>query len=181
MLAKSESPDEVAATADALGGAVPLIALVESARGIARAAEIAASPHVVRLAFGRGDFRRDTGIADTPLALAHARSQLVIASRLADIAAPIDGPCLSTDPTRILADAAITAEMGMTGKLCLRPEQASITNDALSPTDDEVTWAEQVVARLGASGSGIENGSDLPALQRARNLLSLRAQLDSMW
>ena len=61
VLAKVESPEHVRRTDDALDGALPIVALVESARGVEAALEIAETPGVVRLAFGSGDFRRDTG------------------------------------------------------------------------------------------------------------------------
>lgn len=167
MLAKVESAQQVADTADALPGGTRIVALIESARGIQSVASIAEEPATFRLAFGSGDFRRDTGIADDPLALAYPRSQLVIASAAAGLPGPIDGPALAD----AVADAARHAKtMGMTGKLSLRLDQVGAINAALSPTPDEVEGARQVLAR---ADDGVVDGSYLPALARARQVVAL--------
>ena len=80
-------------------------------------------PGVVRLAFGSGDFRRDTGAADDPLALLFARSRLVTASRAAGLPGPIDGPTVSRDAAVLAEASRHAASVGMTGRLCLREEQ----------------------------------------------------------
>ena len=168
MLAKVESESEVAETAAALAPGTRIVALIESARGIRSVFEIAEHPATFRLAFGSGDFRRDTGIADDPLALAYARSQLVIASAAAGIAGPIDGPALEE---LALVEAALHARtMGMTGKLSLRLEQVPAINDAFSPSPDEIRWARELLAR---PADGSFDGSYLPALARAGKLLEL--------
>ena len=168
MLAKVESAAQVAGTAAALGEGTRIVALIESARGIQSVFEIAEHPATFRLAFGTGDFRRDTGIADDPLALAYARSQLVIASAAAGIPGPIDGPALDDD--RLVEAALHARSMGMSGKLSLRLGQVGAINDALSPSPDEVEWARDLLAR---PADGSFDGSYLPALARARALLKL--------
>ena len=70
MLAKTESGGQVEATAARLADGTPILALVESAAGLEAATEIARADSTFRLAFGSGDFRRDTGMSDDPLALA---------------------------------------------------------------------------------------------------------------
>src|SRR5699024_5662136 len=57
MLAMVESTDHVNETAARLPG-VPIVALVETARGLQRINSIAAARGTFRLAFGIGDFRR---------------------------------------------------------------------------------------------------------------------------
>lgn len=170
VLAKVESAEQIADTAAALPAGTRIVALVESARGIRSAYEIAEEPATFRLAFGSGDFRRDTGIADDPLALAFARSQLVIASAAAGLPGPIDGPAL--DDAEV-AEAALHARtMGMTGKLSLRLEQVVAINTALSPTPDEIEWARRVLA---PSPGGAVDGSYLPAMSRAQRVLAVAA------
>lgn len=70
VLAKTESADQVSATRTLLGGSVPVVALIESALGIEDVTAIARAG-AFRLAFGSGDYRRDTGVTGTPLALAY--------------------------------------------------------------------------------------------------------------
>ena len=87
MLSKAESATGVAALAKATGRAV--LALIESAKGVAAAREIAGTG--ARLAFGSIDYAADLGCAHTRQALLMARAELVSASRLAGIAPPLDG------------------------------------------------------------------------------------------
>lgn len=74
MLAEVEDANMVTRTAMMLPPGTPIIALIESAIGVVNAVDIARAPGVFRLAFGIGDFRKDTGIADDPLSLAYVRS-----------------------------------------------------------------------------------------------------------
>ncbi len=171
MLAESTTPHDVDRTAAQLGADVPVVPLIESAAGLDSARQIAVVPAVVRLAFGLNDFRRDTGIGAGALALAYVRSQLVLASHLAGCAPPIDGPTMDGDPDVLARESAVTAEMGMTGKLALHPEQTEAINAHLSPGSDEIARAQELIARLGEDGSGISDGSDRPRLARAKSLL----------
>lgn len=166
VLAKVEAPDQVRRTLDALDGALPIVALVESARGIEAALEIAESSGVARLAFGSGDFRRDTGAADDPLALLYARSRLVSTSRAAGLPGPIDGPTVHREPAALTDASQHAASLGMTGRLCLREEQVDAVNAALSPSGDDLAWALDVLDTL--ERCGIRDGSDLPRIARAR-------------
>ncbi|MBT2499543.1 CoA ester lyase [Agromyces sp. ISL-38] len=166
MLAKVEALDHVRRTVDALDGALPIVALVESARGVEAALDIAEAPGVTRLAFGSGDFRRDTGAADDPLALLYARSRLVSTSRAADLPGPIDGPTVPRDAAVLEGASRHAASLGMTGRLCLREEQVAAVNTALSPSGDELAWALGVLETL--ERCGIRDGSDLPRIARAR-------------
>ena len=70
---------------------MPIIALVESAKGIASARMLAAHPAVVGLAFGTLDFCLDVGADHIRPVLDPMRMELVLAARLAGIAAPVDG------------------------------------------------------------------------------------------
>ncbi|BAH52619.1 hypothetical protein ROP_43720 [Rhodococcus opacus B4] len=177
MLAKSESGQQVRDTAARLGGTVPVLALVESARGIEFAFDIASESATLRLAFGSGDFRRDTGAGAEPDALAYARGRLVVASAAAGIAAPIDGPTLVDDRDTRVEALAVTRSMGMSGKLCMHAAHTGDVNRELSPSAEDAAWADEVIGRLGADGSGVRSGSDRPQLARA---LTIRTRLDAL-
>ncbi|OLT32894.1 citrate lyase subunit beta [Rhodococcus sp. CUA-806] len=167
MLAKTESGSQVDATAARLPEGTRILALVESAVGLEAVAEIARADSTFRLAFGSGDFRRDTGMSDEPLAMAYPRSRLVVSSRAARLPGPIDGPTLTANDGILARDSALTVSMGMTGKLCMHAEQAPIVNRELAPTPNDVTWAHEVVEELGADGAHVKDGSDLPRLAKA--------------
>lgn len=167
MLAKTESGGQVDATAARLPDGTRILALVESAMGLEAVADTARADSTFRLAFGSGDFRRDTGMSDEPLAMAYPRSRLVVASRAARLPGPIDGPTLAANDGILARDSALTLSMGMTGKLCMRAEQAPTVNRELAPAPNDVTWAHQVVDELGADGARVKDGSDLPRLAKA--------------
>lgn len=167
MLAKTESGSQVEATASRLLEGTRILALVESAMGLEATPEIARADSTFRLAFGSGDFRRDTGMSDEPLAMAYPRSRLVVSSRAARLPGPIDGPTLTANDSILARDSALTVSMGMTGKLCMHAEQAPVVNRELAPSPTDVTWADEVVDALGIDGAGVKDGSDLPRLAKA--------------
>jgi len=175
MLAKTESPDDVAATAARLPAGTPLVALVESALGIESALAIARS--CSRIAFGTGDFRRDTGMSADPTVLAYPRARLVIASRAAGLPAPIDGPTLRTDVQHLERDTNVSKAAGMSGRLCLDAGHAATINALLSPSVDEIDQARQTLARLDAP-TGPYDGSAGPTRARAEAVLELAAKLE---
>lgn len=172
MLAMTEKPEQVTHTAMRLQAGTPVLALVESALGIENATAIASAPGTFRLAFGVGDFRRDTGASDDPMALAYARSKLVVASRVGQLPGPIDGPTVGALGDKLLEACKVTQSMGMTGKLCLMPEAADFINQGLSPSEAEVLWAHELL-EAHAAGAVVGDGSYLPRLARAQKISSL--------
>lgn len=176
MLAKTEFPDDVEATAARLPAGTPLVALVESAVGIEAVSEIARSAGCSRIAFGLGDFRRDTGMSDDPMVLAYARSRLVIASRAAGIPAPIDGPTLRNQSRHLARETAVAKAAGMTGRLCLDPDHAESINSLLSPSEIEIEEARGTLARLDVP-TGAYDGSVGPTRARAQAVLDLAEKL----
>lgn len=173
MLAKTESPDQVTSSFDRLGGNAPVVALIESALGMEDAAHIARARGAFRLAFGSGDFRRDTGMSADAEAMAYPRARLVVASRVGDLPGPIDGPTVGTSMPTLREHSAITVSMGMTGKLCLAAEQAPVINEVICPTPSEVEWALDFLADFEGRGRVIRDGSDLPRLGRAQKIEKL--------
>ena len=172
MLAMVESVDHVTETAKRLPN-VPIVALVETARGLERITEIAATKGTFRLAFGIGDFRRDTGFGDNPATLAYARSRFTIAAKAAHLPSAIDGPTVGSSALRLSEATAVSAEFGMTGKICLTPDQCSTVNEGLSPSQDEISWAKEFFTEFQRDGGEIRNGSDLPRIARANKILDL--------
>ncbi|KQT52487.1 MULTISPECIES: HpcH/HpaI aldolase/citrate lyase family protein [unclassified Aureimonas] len=151
---------------------LPVIALIESARGLADARGVAATGQVARLAFGSIDFCADLGCAHTREALLAARSEIVLASRLAGLAAPIDGVTTAIDDASAVAgDARHARELGFAGKLCIHPRQIEAIRAGFAPDAAEVAWARKVLA--GGAGAAAVDGTmvDEPVRLRARALL----------
>ncbi len=173
MLAKTENAEQVKETFHRLDGKTRVLALVESAVGIEEANNIARAEGAFRLAFGSGDFRRDTGMSADREAMAYPRAKLVVASRVGNLPGPIDGPTVGTNHPILREQSAITVSMGMTGKLCLATDQTTIINEVISPTPTDVAWATDFMADFDARGGVIRDGSDLPRLGRAQKIMKL--------
>ena len=177
LLPKAEDPVAVAAFAARVPQGVPIVAIVESARGIWNALDIATVPGVSRLAFGSVDFQLDTGIEAEGEALLYARSRLVLASAAAGIAAPIDGVTVALDDNnRLTADVSTARGLGFGGKLCVHPRQVAAINAGFAPSPGDIAWARTVVAAADAApatGAIRLDGKliDRPVVERARRTL----------
>ena len=170
MLAKAESADHVTDTWQRLGGRTPVLPLVESALGIESAVTIASARGAFRLAFGSGDYRRDTGAENNPLAMAYPRTRLVLASRIGGLPGPIDGPTVGSTHAILREQATDAVGMGMTGKLCLDLEQPAVINEEMSPSPADVAWALDFLRSFAEAGGVIRDGSDKPRLARAETI-----------
>ena len=186
MLAKAECPDALSRLAQALPG-LPLLPLVESARGLQRVQALADSAQVLRLAIGHVDLQLDLGLpADGDAAiLGPARWSLVLASRCAELPAPIDGVSLEIhDRESVLAAARRSRRTGFTGKLCIHPAQLDPVHQGLAPTEAELVWAQRVLAAVAAARGRVGAGAlqldgrliDAPVEAQARRLLALAGQ-----
>ncbi len=171
ILPKAEDAVTCIAVAQRVGK--PVIALIETAYGLAQVRAIAAADGVERLAFGSIDFCADLGCEHLRDVLLPARSELVLASRLAGIAAPIDGVTVQLDDLAISHDDASHARaLGMTGKLCIHPRQIAAVTCAFAPTEAQLDWARRVLAS--GDGAVSVDGAmvDEPVRIRARAILA---------
>lgn len=181
MLPKSEDAATLAAVHRAVGGK-PLLALVETVRGIASLPTIAAAPGVSRLVFGSVDFSADLGCAHEWEALLLARAQLVLASRVAGLAAPVDGVTLAIDDTQAIeADAKRAAALGFAAKLCIHPRQIAPVLRGFSPSPQEAAWAARVLAAAGEGAAAVEGVMiDAPVRLRAGQILRRASLIDKL-
>lgn len=185
MVPKVEGAADLAVVATALG-TVPLVPLIETARGLIAVTEIGTASGVVRLGFGGVDFSRDIGAhGDEPLG--YARAQLVIASRALGLAGPVDAPCLSIDDDALIAaEARGSRAAGMTAKLCIHPAQVPTVREGLAPTEAEREWARSLLEATGSTGSTGASAVDgrlvdRPVLARARHILAEAEQRPRHW
>ena len=180
MLSKAEAPFEISDLWKALGCRVPVVALIESARGLANARTIAALEAVTRLSFGSIDFCADLGCAHQRDVLRPARFELVLASRLAGIAAPIDGVTPQIDDRAAIRDDTHHAkDLGMTGKLCIHPRQVSEIRRAFAPTETEIDWATRIL-RSGEGAVSVDGEMvDEPVRIRARSIMAAAQETGS--
>ena len=176
MLPKAERADTIAALMAA--GAKGVLPLIESAAGFAALATLAAAPGVQRLVFGSIDFQLDLGMRDAlEDELLYFRSQIVLASRLAGLASPIDGVSTAIDDAETLnTDVQRARRLGFGGKLCIHPKQVAGVHRGFAPSADELAWAQRVLAASAAAGGAAiaVDGKmvDKPVLLRAERILS---------
>ncbi|WP_108610429.1 CoA ester lyase [Aminobacter sp. MSH1] len=173
ILPKAELSAELISLVEARRAVFPhVVALVETGRGLADAREIAKLDGIRRLAFGSIDFCADMGCAHTREVLLSARSELVLASRLAGKIAPIDGVTTAIDDaTAVTEDARHASEFGFGGKLCIHPRQVPHVLAGFRPETHEIAWAERVLSS--GDGAAAVDGQmvDEPVRVRARSIL----------
>jgi citrate lyase subunit beta/citryl-CoA lyase len=176
LLPKTEGVEDIRRLEEIVPAPVPLIAMIETARGFSNALEIARHPRVSRLVFGALDFQLDLGISGDTDELLYFRSQLVLVSRLAEIEPPVDG--INTelnDPERLRTATLRAIRLGFGGKLCIHPKQIGPVSACFRPTADEVAWAKRIVAAAEASkGAAVAAGGELvdkPIILQAERIL----------
>lgn len=162
-----------------------LLPLIETARGFDHAREIARADGVQRLVFGSIDFQLDLGIKGDDDALLFFRSQLVLWSRLADRAAPVDGVTTAIDDLdQLQRDTARARRLGFGAKLCIHPRQVETVNRGFVPNENELDWAQRVLdaaAQAGGAAIAVDGKMiDRPVILRAQALVDeVRARAKS--
>lgn len=179
MLSKTQSLADLAQ----LDGHLPVIALIESAKGLLALADICRYPRLFRLAFGSADLSRDLGCEDAPDVLESMRMQLVLHSAAAGLLAPIDGVTFSMDePEHSRSDAARASRYGFGAKLCIHPSQLKPVVAGFAPTAVQVKWAANVL-NIANAGSGVRRlGGDMidkPVIERALAIVARRDAIEN--
>ncbi|SFE32754.1 HpcH/HpaI aldolase/citrate lyase family protein [Blastococcus tunisiensis] len=165
-------------------GRTRLLALIETARAVLHAEEIAAAgERVLTLGFGAADLSGELGIEPAPgsLALVQARSQVVLAAAAAGLPAPLDAPHLRLrDPVGLRRSAEHARALGFGGTQVIHPEQLGTVHEVFAPTPQETAWAREVQEafdRAEAEGTAsirLADGTfvDYPVVRRARRILA---------
>jgi len=182
VVPKAEGAQVLRDVAQAAGARCALLALVESVAGLDALDAIAAAPQVLRLAFGHLDFQVDAGMccgADES-ELLPARMAIVMASRRARLAPPVDGVTVDTrDTQRMASDAARALRMGYGAKLCIHPAQVPVVHGVFAPTPQAVAHAQKVQQAMEAAQGGVcvldGRMVDAPVLHLARQTLQRHA------
>jgi len=192
VIAFSEVLNDLEVRLEATPNALSIIAIAtETARGMQRihtfdrplprlagilwgAEDLAASLGVRSLRDSRGQYK--------PPAL-RARDAALIASHASGVAA-IDAVYTGLDDAMGLeSETRDHAALGFTAKAAIHPAQIPVIHQALMPSEDDATWAREVVAELqdGARSSGRVRGAmvDQPHLNAARRILMLSGALST--
>ncbi len=178
MIAKAES----AKVLRAVDPRFSVIALCETAAGVAAADKLAASDRVIALMWGAEDLvaslggtssrHRDGRYRDVAR---YARSRVLLAAGGAGKAA-IDAVHLDIgDTAGLVAEAEDAAASGFTATACIHPSQVESIRAAYRPDPAALAWAEGVLrAAAGERGVFRYDGRmvDEPVLRHARQLLA---------
>ena len=171
-------------------GSIDLMPIIETGKGVANVREICgAGGRLKRVAFGAGDYTRDMAIEWTMHEgeLAHARAEIVLASRINDLQPPIDTVFIHINEHEHFKNSAILArQFGYQGKMCIHPNQIAATNDAFTPTAEEVAWSRKVIqafqeAEAAGSASIQVEGYfvDYPIVVKAERVVALAEAIEA--
>jgi citrate lyase subunit beta/citryl-CoA lyase len=152
MLPKVEGKEDVLSLRNRVedSGLNPLIiALIESAKGVIKADEVAES--VEALAFGALDYYRTLGrsyfkFSAEQVELLYARGRIVNAAKAYGRKA-LDSPFfgLIIDREGLEREARAAWQLGFDGKLVIHPNHVEIVNEIFSPSEDDVRLAKEIV------------------------------------
>jgi len=159
----------------------PVVALCETARGVLSAPEIAEAGNCVGVMWGsedlvadlRGRPGRAPGGGYRP-AVEEARTRILYAARAAGVT-PIDTVLVDiADLDTLATDSAAAVSAGYAAKACIHPRQVAVVRAAFRPSDDEIRWADAVLAAAQTeSGVFVVDGRmvDAPVLAHAREVI----------
>lgn len=200
VLPKAETVDEVRAVDWVVSnlererglpvGAIDIIPIIETAKGLTKLRAIAAAgTRIKRVAFGAGDFTLDVAMTWTrdEGELLPARSECVLASRAANLEAPIDTVWADLkDMDGFRASATHVKGLGFQGKMCIHPDQVTVTNEVFAPSEAEVAWSRKAVAafaeseKAGSASIQIDGKFiDYPIVHRAARIVALAERIAS--
>lgn len=175
MLPKAEGAEPIARAVAAGHAGLRILPLIETARGFHHLAQVCAAPGVERLAFGKLDLQVELGLGGDGEELNLFRSQLVLASRIANLRPPVDGVTTTLDDDALTeADTTRARRFGFRGKLCIHPRQIPAIHRAFAYSPAEKAWAQRVldaVATSGGAAVAVDGRMvDLPVILQAREI-----------
>lgn len=142
---RADDPDEVREVAERTGA--PLQLLLESARGLWRARELAEAHELVAgIGLGEADLAADL-LVDRDEGLAWARGSVVVAARAAGLPSPVQSVWTDVgDPAGLRASCEAGRATGFFGRSVIHPRQIDTVHDVYTPSAEEIAAAESVVA-----------------------------------
>jgi len=154
----------------------PLLALIESAKGLVNCEEILSHDRVKYAMYGAIDYAGDVGCGPEWENHLYARSRLVAASAAFDVTL-FDTPHIDVkDPDGLEMATRRAKSLGIFARAAIHPVQIETIHKALAPTDNEVAKAHRVVAAYEASDGNVAllDGKmiEAPIIKAARRVLA---------
>lgn len=176
--------DELSALLDALeyeAGlerfSIGVVAVIESPRALERIVAIADGPRLIGIALGSEDFSLALGRPPTALSLDLAAQTVAYAAAARGIMGigMATGIANFTELDAFGAEARRAHGMGLTGAMCIHPNQVGVLNASFGYSEAQVAEAQGILAAWDARVDGVvsHNGKmiDQPVVERARRLL----------
>jgi citrate lyase subunit beta/citryl-CoA lyase len=176
--------DELSALLDALeyeAGlerfSIGVVAVIESPRALERIVAIADGPRLIGIALGSEDFSLALGRPPTALSLDLAAQTVAYAAAARGIMGigMATGIANFTELDAFGAEARRAHGMGLTGAMCIHPNQVGVLNASFGYSEAQVADAQGILAAWDARVDGVvsHNGKmiDQPVVERARRFL----------
>lgn len=177
LLPKVEDRRGLGNAAELTGGAVGLIALIESPLAALRLPDIAGDPALIGLMLGSEDFSANLGVDPNGGGLVHLASQIAMAASAHGLLAiGFPGSIGNFRALDLYARQLSQGRtLGMQAVAAIHPAQLPAIRDVFRPTADEIAWANRVLETEAASGeagvSAIDGTMiDAPVAARARRI-----------
>lgn len=164
-------------------GSTPMMAAVESARGVLHAEEIAhASKRLVGIALGAEDYVTDLKTTRSPsgIELLFGRSMVLLAARSAGIDAIDTVYSDVNDEEGFREEVRLIRQLGFSGKSIINPRQIAVVHEVFTPGMKEVEDALEIIEAIREAeerGTGVLSlhGKmvDRPIVERARWVVGL--------
>lgn len=181
LVPKVESAAEVAWVLHRIPIDLPLLIMIETAKGIVNLPEIAAVPGLTALVFGAEDLMASVGGLRTPSnhEVAYARSALAVHAAAYGLQA-LDMVYVDfNDEAGLRAEARTALELGYSGKTAIHPKQITPINETFTPSPTELERAQRIVAaheahQASGSGAFAFEGKmvDMPVVRAAQAVLA---------
>ncbi|MBI5715161.1 MAG: CoA ester lyase, partial [Chloroflexi bacterium] len=181
IIPKVEAPEQVTYVVDRIPGAIPVIAMIETAKAVMNIKEIAAAPSLVALCFGAEDYIASVGGVRTQSnhEVAYARSVVPMCASVFNLQA-LDMVYVDfKDEAGLRAETRAALELGYSGKTAIHPNQIAPINETFTPSKEEIDRAQKLLNAFNenqAKGAGAfaYDGKmvDMPVIRAAQNVLA---------
>lgn len=154
---KTDSTEQLDLISQAIHPDSLIIPMIETASGVANLRSIARHPRCLRLTLGNIDLQADLGFTcdEKESEIFPIRYEIALATRLAEIASPIDGVTTNIESAEALQfDTLRSKRLGFGAKLCIHPKQVDVVISCFTPTSIEIEKAKRIVAADQASNGG---------------------------
>lgn len=158
--------------------AVKVVAVIESPRALERLTQIADGPRLAGISLGSEDFSLALGRPPGPASLDLAAMQIAYAASARGLMGigMATGIANFTDLDAFGAEARRAHAMGLTGAMCIHPNQVGVLNASFGANEADIAEARAVLAAWEQRVDGVVNHNgrmiDQPVVERARRLLA---------